>query len=67
MKLINDKKNIKIEDPISLINDCISGLDEIKKKIYHQNDVIKTEYYTQDELDEYINWNLSFKQTDFVK
>jgi len=67
MKFIGKKKIVKKEDPVNLINDCIISLDEIKKKIYHQNDTIKMEYYTADELDEYVNWYSNFRLKDFIR
>lgn len=66
MKLFEKKKVEKINDPINLINDCINGLNEVKKKIYKSDDV-DIEYYSVDELDEYVNWGISFKLSDFVR
>lgn len=67
MKIFGKKKVEKLNDPVNLINDCIMGLNEIKKKIYKQNEEINTEYYSADELDEYVNWGISFKLKDFVR
>lgn len=67
MKYGKKKKIVKIEDPIKMINDCILGLNEIKKKIYKDNEDVVREYYSSDELDEYVNWGLNFKVTDFVR
>ena len=67
MKYSKKKKVVKIEDPIKMINDCILGLSEVKKKIYKNNEEEVKAYYTSDELDEYVNWGLNFKVTDFVR
>ena len=67
MKYCKKKKVVKMEDPIKMINDCILGLSEIKKKIYKDDEEVIREYYTTDELDEYVNWGLNFKVTDFVR
>ena len=67
MKLFEKKKVEKINDPINLINDCINGLNEVKKKIYKSDDDVNIEYYSVDELDEYVNWGISFKLSDFVR
>lgn len=67
MKLINKKKNKIINDPINMINECISGINEVKEKIYKNRYELKKEYYTTDELDEYVNWGLNFKVNDFVR
>lgn len=67
MKLFEKKKVEKINDPINLINDCINGLNEVKKKIYKSDDDVDIEYYSVDELDEYVNWGISFKLSDFVR
>ena len=57
MKYSKKKKVVKIEDPIKMINDCILGLSEVKKKIYKNNEEEVKAYYTSDELDEYVNSN----------
>jgi len=67
MKYGKKKKVVKKDDPISLINECILGLNEIKKKIYKNTEDVNIEYYSVDELDEYVNWGLNFKVTDFVR
>ena len=67
MRLKTKKKVSIINDPINLINDCISGINEVKKKIYKKNEEEVKAYYTTDELDEYVNWGLNFKVTDFVR
>lgn len=67
MRLKTKKKVSIINDPINLINDCILGLSEVKKKIYKNNEEEVKAYYTTDELDEYVNWGLNFKVTDFVR
>jgi len=67
MRLIGNKKVEKINDPINLISDCIMGLKEIKKKIYKQNEDVNMEYYSIEDLDEYVNWGISFKLKDFVR
>jgi len=60
------KKKMEINDLVNLINDCIDGIDEVKKKIYKSNESEKCEHYSVDELDEYVNWGINFKLKDFV-
>lgn len=67
MKYGKKKKVVKIDEPINLINDCILELNKIKKKMYENSEDVNIEYYTSDELDEYVNWGINFKLTDFVR